>query len=70
MPGRLVDHDQVFVLKADIERDRLRDRYIIFNLREKYDEILVALNALRGVADNRSLRAHKAGFDQVLEPSA
>ena len=26
-PGRLVDHDQVRILEADIERDRLRDRH-------------------------------------------
>ena len=43
---RLVDDDQVCILKADIERDRLRDRRGIVNLRENYDEILVVSHAL------------------------
>ena len=47
--GRLVDDDQVCILEADIERDRLRCRLGIFNLRENYDEILVGSDAQRGI---------------------
>jgi hypothetical protein len=47
---RLVDDDQVCVLEADIERNRLRDRRGILNPRENYNEILVVSDALRRVA--------------------
>src|SRR5207245_826705 len=64
----LVDDDQVCILKADIERDRLRDRRGVLNLRENYDEILVVSHAQRGVAQNGSLMDDLAGFDQPLDP--
>src|SRR5216683_6213014 len=38
--GRLVDDDQMCILEAHIERDRLRFRSRILSLRENYDEIL------------------------------
>lgn len=42
---RLVDHDQVWILKADIESNRLGRRRCILNLRQNYDEFLVASHA-------------------------
>ena len=65
---RLVDDDQVCILEADIERDRLRDRRGILNLRENYDEILVVSHAQRRVAQNSSLVRDLAGLDQALQP--
>ena len=53
--GRLVDDDQMCILEADIERDRLRGRRGIVNLRENYDEILAASHAQRRVAQDRAL---------------
>ena len=56
MPGRLVDDDQMCILKADIERDRLRYRRRIFKIRENYDKILAAAYPRRWVAQRRPLR--------------
>ena len=44
-PCGLVDHDQVCILKADIERQRLSRRHCILNLRQNYDEFLVTFHA-------------------------
>ncbi len=67
---RLVDDDQICILEADIEPDRLRPRRRIFYLRENYDEILVVSDTQRGVPYRRALLSHVAGFDQPLEPGA
>ena len=67
-PGGLVDDDQMCILEADIERDRLRCRRRLLDPGEDYDEILVASHAQRGIAQNRSLMRDLAGFDQTFEP--
>ena len=65
---RLVDDDQLCILEADIERDRLRDRHGLLNLRQNYDEILVVSHAQRRVAQNSSLMGDLAALDQALQP--
>src|SRR5467141_1915858 len=65
---RLVDDDQVCILEADLERDPLRDRRGILNLRENYDEILVVSHAPRRVAQRRPIFRDITAFDQVFEP--
>src|SRR5260370_27109541 len=66
--GGLVDDDQMCILKADIERDRLGDRRRIFSLRENYDEILAGPHAQRRVAKRCSLMRDMARLDQMLKP--
>src|SRR6516225_7624397 len=68
--GRLVDDDQICILKADIELDRLRYRCRIFIIGDNYDEILVAPHTQSGVAQRCSVICDKAGFDQPLDPRA
>jgi hypothetical protein len=67
---RLVDNDQMFILEADIERNRLRYRRRILNIRYNYDKILVAPNAQRGVANRPPALGDMAGFNQPFEPGA
>jgi len=67
---RLVDDDQVCILKLDLERDRLCDRRGILNLRKNYDEMLVVPHAQRRIAQNRSLMGDLAGLDEALQPRA
>src|ERR1700730_3378050 len=66
--GRLVDDDQMCILEADIERDRLRLRRRIFRLRENYDEILVVFDAQRGVSKGLFVLGDVSGLDQAFEP--
>src|SRR6266404_3776933 len=66
--GRLVDDDQMCILEADIERDRLRLRSRNLRLRENYDEILVVFDTQRGIAKGLSVLGDVSGLDQVFEP--
>jgi len=67
-PCGLVDHDQMCILKADIERHRLPSRRWIFILGENYDEILAAADPQRRVPQRRPFARDAAGFDQPFEP--
>ena len=49
-PRGLINDDQMCILKADVQRDRLRYRRRICKIRENYDEILPAAYPRRWIA--------------------
>src|SRR6516225_3925229 len=63
---RLVDDNQMCILEADIERDRLCNRRRFLILGEDYDEILPGADPPRRLADRCSFASHVAGLDQLL----
>src|SRR5208283_5549837 len=65
--GGLVDDDQMCILKADIERDRLSDRRRIFSFGENYDEILAAAHPPRRVAKRYTLMSDVTLLNQMFE---
>jgi hypothetical protein len=69
-PRGLVDDDQMCILKADIQRDRLRYWRRICMIREDYDEILTAAYPRRWIAQRSPFARDIAGLDQALEPRA
>jgi hypothetical protein len=66
--SRLVDDDEMCILKADIERDRLRLECRIFILRENYDKILVAFDAQCRIVNCRSRCRNVSALNQSFEP--
>lgn len=58
------------ILKADVERQRLRRRGGIFSIGEENDEILARPDFERGVARRSAAAQHPALLDQALEPGA
>jgi len=69
-PRRLIDDDQMCILKANIQRDRLRYRRRIYMIREEYDEILAAANPRRWIAQRAPFARDIPGMDQAFEPRA
>jgi len=73
-PGRLVNDDQMRILEADIERDRLRFRLGGFGFRQPHGNYLAGADALRRIAQNLSAAwaaAPDAAIkDQLLEAAA
>ena len=51
-PGRLVDYDQVRILEANVERDRLRLRLGGFGFRQEHGDGRAGVGALRRVAQH------------------
>ena len=68
--GGLVDDDQMCILKADIERQRLRGGCWVLRLGEEYDEILARPDPQRRIARRRSVVGDPPLLDQPLEPGA
>ena len=66
-PCGLVDDDQMCILEADIERDRLRYGRRIYILEENYDKILAAADPQRRVAQCYPFTLDMAGLDQPFE---
>ncbi len=66
----LVDDDQMCILKADVERQRLRRRHRILDIGEQHEEILARPHPLRGVARRRAVAHDAALLDQAFEPAA
>ena len=66
-PCGLVDDDQMCILEADIERDRLRYGRRICILGENYDKILAAADPQRRVAQSYPFTLDMAGLDQPFE---
>src|SRR5438309_897805 len=64
--GRLVDDDQVLILKADRERDRLRHRDWVGRFRQDDPEMLARLHPLRRVALHGAVRGDVAGPDRLV----
>jgi len=69
-PRGLIDDDQMCILKADIQRDRLRYRRRICMIREDYDEILAAEYPRGWIAQRPPFARDIAGMDQAFEPRA
>jgi hypothetical protein len=69
-PRGLIDDDKMCILKADIQRDRLRYRRRICKIREDHDEILAAAYPRRWIAQRAAFARNKAGMDQAFEPRA
>ena len=67
---RLVDDDQMCILEADVERDRLRRRCRILNLGRITTKFWSQCTRAAGVANRRALLGDMAGFDQPFEPGA
>jgi hypothetical protein len=66
-PCGLVDDDQMCILEADIERDRLRYGRRACILGENYDKILAAADPQRRVAQCHPFALDMAGLDQPFE---
>src|SRR5215813_11547670 len=66
--GRLVDDNEVRILEADIECDRLGYRQGIVSLGDNYDEILILSHAQRGIAQYYPVLRHISVLDQAFEP--
>ena len=69
-PCRLVDNDQMPILKADIQRNWLRNWARVHIIGKKYDEILAAPDPQRRVAQRYPFAHDMSGIDQPFEPSA
>jgi hypothetical protein len=69
-PRGLIDDDQMCILKAYIQRDRLRYGRRICMIRENYDEILAAAHPRRWIAERPTFTRDIAGVDQAFEPRA
>ena len=66
----LIDDDQMCVLEADIQSNRLPDRRCIYIIRANYDEFLAASDSQRRVAQSCSFAGDIAVMDQPFEPGA
>ncbi len=69
-PGRLVDDDQMLVLEADVERDRLCRRGRVVRLGQHDDNPAPRAGALCRVAQQLAVAGDLAGEDQLLEAGA
>jgi hypothetical protein len=69
-PCGFVDDNQMSILEADIQWNRLRNWHRVCNIGKKYDEILAAADPQRRVAQRYPFACHVAGMDQPFEPAA
>ena len=69
-PCGFVDDNQMSILEADIQWNRLRNWHRVCNIGKKYDEILAAADPQRRVALRYPFACHVAGMDQPFEPAA
>jgi hypothetical protein len=69
-PRGLIDDDQMCVLKADIQRYRLRDRRRICTIGEEYNENLATAHPQRWVSQSPAFARDIAGMDQSFNLGA
>ncbi len=69
-PARLVDHDDLVVLKHDVERDAFGLRYGRFGRRNCDRDRLAGVDAVPGIADCAAPDRDLTGEDQRFEPRA
>jgi hypothetical protein len=69
-PGRLVDDDDMCILEADVEGQRLCWRLRRLSSRDNDRKVLAGPHTLRRVARERILLPHVPLFDQPLEAAA
>jgi hypothetical protein len=67
---RLVDDDQMCVLKADVQRDPLRGRGRILIIVKNHEEDLAATDPQRWVEQRRPVACDMAGMDQPFDTGA